>query len=84
MINYIQNLGWKFWILTLIVNCILEDVDVYYWTNLLLIVILNLDAISTKRLLRFIQYEDEELQWKVKDAQIKIPKGDSADVEHAE
>jgi hypothetical protein len=56
-------------------------VDVYYWTNLLLIVIPNLDAISTKRLLKFIQYEDEELQWKVKEAQIKIPKGDSADVE---
>lgn len=62
----------------------LEDVDAYYRTNPPLIVVLDPDAISTKRPLRFTQHEDEELQRKVKEVQIEIPKGDSADVEHAE
>ncbi|KAG2000878.1 hypothetical protein GB937_010739 [Aspergillus fischeri] len=96
----IQNLGWKFWIVWTVLNAVflpviyflypetanrtLEDVDAYYRTNPPLIVVLDPDAISTKRPLRFTQHEDEELQRKVKEAQIEISKGDSADVEHAE
>ncbi|KAH2455435.1 hypothetical protein KXW63_003844 [Aspergillus fumigatus] len=96
----IQNLGWKFWIVWTVLNAVflpviyflypetanrmLEDVDAYYRTNPPLIVVLDPDAISTKRPLRFTQHEDEELQRKVKEVQIEIPKGDSADVEHAE
>lgn len=49
-------------------NRTLEDVDAYYRSNPPLVVVGDPDATSTKRPLRFIQHEDEEIQRKAKQA----------------
>ncbi|KAJ9151858.1 general substrate transporter [Pleurostoma richardsiae] len=74
----IQNLGWKFWIVWTVFNAAflpiiyflypetanrhLEDIDAYYRTNPSLIVTRDSDAISTKRPLKYIQHEAEEIR----------------------
>ncbi|KAL5360266.1 general substrate transporter [Aspergillus floccosus] len=86
----IQNIGWRFYIVWTVLNAAflpviyflypetanrtLEDVDAYYRTNPPLIVIRDPDAISTKRPLKYIQHEDEEIQRKAKDQDAR--KGD--------
>ncbi|CEL02521.1 Putative Hexose carrier protein [Aspergillus calidoustus] len=93
----IQNIGWRFWIVWTVLNAVflpiiyffypetanrtLEDVDAYYRSNPPLIVVGDLDAISTKRPLKFIQREDEEVQKRAKEAAAGY-KVDAASVEH--
>jgi hypothetical protein len=62
-------------------NRTLEDVDAYYRSNPPLIVVGDPDAISTKRPLKFIQREDEEVQKRAKEAAAGY-KVDAASVEH--
>jgi hypothetical protein len=63
-------------------NRTLEDVDAYYRSNPPLIVVGDPDAISTKRPLKFIQREDEEVQRRAKEATATGFKADAASVEH--
>ncbi|KAL2845403.1 general substrate transporter [Aspergillus pseudodeflectus] len=93
----IQNIGWRFWIVWTVLNAVflpiiyffypetanrtLEDVDAYYRSNPPLIVVGDPDAISTKRPLKFIQREDEEVQKRAKEAAAGF-KVDAASVEH--
>ncbi|KAL2829594.1 hypothetical protein BJY01DRAFT_254946, partial [Aspergillus pseudoustus] len=93
----IQNIGWRFWIVWTVLNAVflpviyffypetanrtLEDVDAYYRSNPPLIVVGDPDAISTKRPLKFIQHEDEELQKRAKGHATGL-KSDAASVEH--
>ncbi|KAL4879780.1 general substrate transporter [Aspergillus karnatakaensis] len=94
----IQNIGWRFWIVWTVLNAAflpiiyflypetanrtLEDIDTYYRSNPPLIVTGDPDAISTKRPLKFIQREDEEIQRRFKEARLVGVKSDAASVEH--
>ncbi|KAI9926195.1 hypothetical protein ASPWEDRAFT_43563 [Aspergillus wentii DTO 134E9] len=97
----IQSIGWKFWIVWTVLNAVflpviyflypetanrtLEDVDAYYRSNPPLIVVGDPDAISTKRPLKFIQHEDEEVQRNAKIGRAAVPKSDDlATVEHVD
>ncbi|KAI5269370.1 general substrate transporter [Aureobasidium subglaciale] len=73
-----QNLGWKFWPIWVVTNALflpiiylaypetssrtLEDLDTYFRSNPGLIVINDKDAISSKRPLKYIERENEEVQ----------------------
>ncbi|KAJ4317657.1 hypothetical protein N0V84_007257 [Fusarium piperis] len=74
----IQNLGWRFWIVWTVTNAFflpviyflypetsnrkLEDLDAYFRTNPSVIVINDKDAISSKRPLKYIQQEEEDIR----------------------
>ncbi|QKX61809.1 uncharacterized protein TRUGW13939_08965, partial [Talaromyces rugulosus] len=53
-------------------NRTLEDVDAYYRSNPALIVIKDPDAISTKRPIKYIQHEDEEIMRKTNNITLKL------------
>ncbi|OJJ53057.1 hypothetical protein ASPSYDRAFT_62259 [Aspergillus sydowii CBS 593.65] len=94
----IQNIGWKFWIVWTVLNAVflpviyffypetanrtLEDIDAYYRSNPPLIVVGDPDVTSTRRPLKYIQREDEEVQKRAKEAHLTGPKSDGACVEH--
>ncbi|GAB1215098.1 hypothetical protein ATERTT37_004281 [Aspergillus terreus] len=94
----IQNIGWRFYIVWTVLNAAflpviyflypetanrtLEDVDAYYRTNPPLIVVRDPDAISTKRPLKYIQHEDEEIQRKAKDQGARKGEVHAGFVEH--
>ncbi|GAB1202514.1 hypothetical protein APSETT445_001131 [Aspergillus pseudonomiae] len=59
----------------------LEDMDAYYRSNPALIVTKDLDAISTKRPLKYIQHEDEEIQISKMSRSTKV---EDLEVEHVE
>ncbi|KAJ4206172.1 hypothetical protein NW767_003420 [Fusarium falciforme] len=74
----IQNLGWRFWIVWTVTNAFflpviyflypetsnrkLEDLDAYFRENPSVIVINDKDAISSKRPLKYIQQEEEDIR----------------------
>ncbi|KKK24915.1 MFS sugar transporter [Aspergillus rambellii] len=95
----IQSIGWRFWIVWTVLNAVflpviyffypetanrtLEDVDAYYRSDPPLIVVKDPDAISTKRPLKFIEHEDEEVQRKAKDTHsVLFKSSDSTYAEH--
>lgn len=63
-------------------NRTLEDIDAYYRSNPPLIVVGDPDVTSTRRPLKYIQREDEEVQKRAKEAHLTGPKSDGACVEH--
>lgn len=71
-----------YYMLTVKANRTLEDVDAYYRTNPPLIVVRDPDAISTKRPLKYIQHEDEEIQRKAKDQDARKGEVHAGFVEH--
>ncbi|XHG07924.1 hypothetical protein AWENTII_011055 [Aspergillus wentii] len=95
----IQNIGWKFWIVWTVFNAVsipiiycfypetanrtLEDLDAYYRTNPPLLVFKDPDAISTKRPLKYIQHEQEELN-KNANEKSDLYKAESPMVKHVE
>ncbi|KAF9892155.1 hypothetical protein FE257_002561 [Aspergillus nanangensis] len=95
----IQTLGWRFYIIWTVLNAAfmpviyffypetanrnLEDMDAYYRSNPPLIVTKDPDATSTKRPLKYIQHEDEEIQMsKKRNSMAMVSKVEEMEIEH--